>query len=165
MTSEPKVRSQGVEAEISYALVQYLRVSENFGYTDATIRQSELAGVTGNRVPGTPEFSNVVSVDYGPSIPNSNLRLAAHLDIDTTGIVWYDDFNTPGTDRSPLTLVNVRVALIGDRKGDQWQLAAWSKNLTNKWYNSYDAPVPGVANYTYRADPRSYGIDISYRFD
>jgi iron complex outermembrane receptor protein len=165
VTSEPKVRSQGVEAEISYALVQDLRVSENFGYTDATIRQSDLAGVTGNRVPGTPEFSNVASVDYGSAIPGSNLRLAAHLDVDTTGIVWYDDVNTPGTDRSPLTLVNVRVALIGDRKGDQWQVAAWSKNLTNKYYNAYDAPVPGVANYTFRADPRSYGVDVSYRFD
>jgi iron complex outermembrane receptor protein len=162
--SEPKVRSQGVEAEFSYLLAPDLRVSENFGYTDATIRASSLENVAGNRVPGTPEVSNVASLDYDPTLPGSNLRLAAHLDVDTTGNVWFDDFNTPGTERSPITLVNVRVGLTGDRNGDKWQVAAWSKNLTNKYYNAYDAAVPGVANYTFRANPRAYGLDLSYRF-
>jgi iron complex outermembrane recepter protein len=162
--SEPKVRSQGVEAETAYALTSDLRVAESFGYTDATIRASSLAGVAGNRVPGTPEYSNVASLDYAPTLPGGKLSLAANLNIETTGVIWFDDFNTPGTQRSPLTLLNARVALSGDRNHDKWQIALWSKNLTNKYYNSYDAPVPGVANYAFRANPRAYGADLSYRF-
>ncbi len=79
--------------------------------------------------------------------------------------MWFDVYNTPGTGRDTFSLVNSRVAISRQRgNGDVWEVALWAKNLFNKYYNLYGAPVPGVANYTYRADPRSFGANLTYKF-
>jgi iron complex outermembrane receptor protein len=162
--SLPKAFAEGFELEASYALTPELRVTENFGLTDARIEDSSLPGVVGNRIPVTPEFTNSLSVDYDRGLPWRDLTLISHVDWQLTGPTWYDVYNTSGTARNTFSLVNARVAVEGTINGNTWQIAGWAKNLFNKYYNSYAAAVPPLANFNYRADPRSYGVDITYKF-
>ncbi len=60
------------------------------------------------------------------------------------------------TSRDPVSLVNLRTGLEGGR----WSLVAWSKNLTNKLYNAEFS----TGGFLWKAQPRTYGVDFTYRF-
>ena len=50
-------------------------------------------------------------------------------------------------------------------QGQQWTVTAWSKNLTNKIYNAEFSPGNvGGAGFLWRAQPRTYGLDLGYKF-
>ncbi|HLY57397.1 MAG TPA: TonB-dependent receptor, partial [Stellaceae bacterium] len=164
VASLPKTHAEGFELETTYLLTPDLRVTESFGLTDARIDQSTLMGVIDKRIPLTPDYQNSLSLDYDTALPWSDLSLISHVDWQLTGPTWFDVFNTPGTGRDTFSLVNARVAIEGTIGGNTWQLAGWGKNLLNKYYNVYDAPVPPLANFNYRGVPRTFGVDLIYKF-
>ena len=55
-----------------------------------------------------------------------------------------------------MNLVNLRLGVDAER----WSVTAWSKNLTNTAYNAEFSP----GGFLWKALPRRYGIDMSYRF-
>jgi iron complex outermembrane receptor protein len=158
------VRSQGAELEVSYRVTEDLRISNSFGYTDTRIRKTVLPTAVGKEVPGTPDYTNNFSIDWAAPLAR-NLRLQSHIEWNLIGPMWFDVYNTPGTDREKLNLANMRIALESARDGGgRWSIGAWSNNLFDKHYNVYAAPVPPIANFSYRAAPRSYGLDVTYNF-
>lgn len=158
-----KARAQGFELEGSYALTDGLTISDSFGLTDTKIRRTELASALGKKIPGTPDFTNSLSLDYSRPLPAA-LTLLSHLEWQEKGRTWFDVYNTAGTQRDSFSLVNMRVAIEGELKGNTWQIAAWANNLLDQHYNIYAAPVPPLANFSYRAEPRMFGVDVSYKF-
>ena len=79
--------------------------------------------------------------------------------------MWFDIYNTPDTQRNAVDRVNVRVALESvDEDGQGWIVSAWAKNLFDEHYIEYAAPVPPIANFNYRGLPRTYGVDLTYKF-
>jgi iron complex outermembrane receptor protein len=78
--------------------------------------------------------------------------------------MWFDVYNSAGTEREGFSLVNARFALEAARGDGSWQVAVWGRNLLDKHYNVYGAPVPPIANFSYRAAPRTYGLDLMYKF-
>jgi iron complex outermembrane receptor protein len=157
-----KVRSQGGEIEVAYKLLDGLRISESYGLTNAKIEEAVIPSAIGNRVPLTPDYTNSLALDFDRQV-GTGLNLNAYLGWRLTGTTWFDVYNTPGTQRDPFSLVDLRVALQGQRHGDTWQVAAWSKNLLNKFYDEY-ASVVGFGDFSYRAEPRQFGIDLTYKF-
>jgi iron complex outermembrane receptor protein len=71
-----------------------------------------------------------------------------------TGRTWWEPYNL--TSRDPVSIFNLRTGLDATR----WSLIAWSKNLTNKIYNA----EWGTGGFTWKAPPRTYGVDCTYRF-
>jgi iron complex outermembrane receptor protein len=158
-----KVRSQGAELDVAYHITDKLRISDNFGFTDTEIKKTTLSTALGKKIPGTPDYTNTFSIDYDTPL-TSDLVMLAHLDWQQIGPMWFDVYNTPLTRRDSFGLLNLRLAVEGSHKNNNWQLAAWAKNLNDKRYTIYSAPVLPIANFSYRAASRSYGIDVIYRF-
>ena len=160
MISLDRVRSQGVELEAAYRFNEHLRISNSFGYTDTKIQETVLTTALGKKVPGTPNYTNNLGVDFTHALFNG-INLISRLEWNQIGPMWFDVYNSPGTGREALSLVNAR---LGVERGDRalWSVTAWANNLTNKFYNVYAAPVPPIANFSYRAEPRMYGVDVTY---
>jgi iron complex outermembrane receptor protein len=158
-----KVHAEGAELEVAYQVTDNLRISDSYGFTDTEIEETVLATALGKEIPGTPDYTNTFNVDFDLPI-TSALTIVAHADWQRIGSMWFDVYNTPLTERDRLDLVNARIALVGTHKENTWEVAGWARNLTDELYNIYSAPVLPIANFSYRAAPRSYGVDFIYRF-
>jgi iron complex outermembrane recepter protein len=50
-------------------------------------------------------------------------------------------------------------------RGDKWEVGAWGRNLTDKFYLTNAVDVQGFGfDYRHRGVPRMFGLDASYRF-
>ncbi|HLF29580.1 MAG TPA: TonB-dependent receptor [Xanthomonadales bacterium] len=158
-----KVHAEGAELELVFQVTDMLRVSDSYGFTDTEIEQSQLPTSIGKEIPGTPDYTNTFNVDFDVPI-TSGMSVVAHADWQMIGSMWFDVYNTPLTQRESLGLLNGRIALIGSHQDNTWEVGVWGRNLTDKFYNIYSAPVLPIGNFSYRAAPRSYGVDLVYRF-
>jgi len=158
-----KVHAEGAELEVVYQVTDSLRISNSYGFTDTEIEKSQLPTSIGKEIPVTPDYTNTFNVDLDVPM-DSGLTVVTHVDWQMFGSMWFDVYNTPLTQRESLELLNARVALVGTHKENTWEVAAWGRNLTDQFYNIYSAPVLPIANFSYRAAPRSYGVDFVYRF-
>jgi iron complex outermembrane recepter protein len=158
-----RARASGAELEVSYRFNDSLQVSDNSGWTDTKIQKTNLESALGKKIPGTPGWTNSLGLDYSHPL-GGEISLQSRLEWNLTGPMWFDVYNTPLTQRDTLSLANARVALDRPAGHGSWQVSAWANNLFNKYYNVYSAPVPPVANFSYRGPPRMYGLDLTYRF-
>lgn len=158
-----KVVARGFELGAAWRLSEYFKISNQFGYTDTEIRQTTVATALGKKIPMTPDYTNSLGLDFdtpfGPA-----LTLQSRLEWQLVGPMWFDVYNSANTGRDSFSLVNARLALEAQRGSGSWQVSAWARNLLDKHYNVYSAPVPPIANFSYRAAPRMYGVDVTYKF-
>jgi iron complex outermembrane receptor protein len=60
-------------------------------------------------------------------------------------------------------LVDARIGY--DVKGGKWSVALWGKNLGNKIYYTGAFDIAGIGmGDAYLNVPRTYGVDLRYRF-
>lgn len=81
-------------------------------------------------------------------------------DVTRHGNTTWDLADTPGAYRSAFNVVNARLAV----HNEQWEVSVWSKNLGNKHYNAEHIVLLPFAGALFRAAPRQYGAEVSYRF-
>jgi iron complex outermembrane receptor protein len=164
VVNQDKVISKGFEIEASFRIIDGLTISDSFGLTDAKFKESQIASTIGNRVPLSPKYSNVVAIDYVTDLTDS-MKFMANGSWRRTGTMWFDIYNTPNTDRQPFNLFDGRVAVeMETGSGNTWTLSLWGKNIFDKKYIVYGAPVPPTFNFNYRGQRRTYGIEASYKF-
>lgn len=162
--NQDKVISKGFEIEASFRITDGLTISDSFGLTDATFKKSQIVSTIGNRVPLSPKYSNVVAVDYAGDLSGS-MKFLANASWRRVGTMWFDIYNTPNTNRKPLNLVDGRLALeIEGAAGNVWTAALWGKNIFDKKYIVYGAPLPPTFNFNYRGQRRTYGVEATYKF-
>jgi iron complex outermembrane recepter protein len=158
----------GVEAELTWAPVDGLDVSLGANYMDTEVkRYNAIAGTpdfTGNELANAPERSANGSVRYEFALGGANLR--AYV----LGATTYQDSqfftvaNNPQASQAGYALFNARLGLRGN--DGQWELAAWGRNLSDKFYltQAYDN-YPGIFPSQYfLGDPRTYGVSFLYRY-
>jgi iron complex outermembrane receptor protein len=163
VTSIDKVRIKGVEFDTSAALSDHFTLFGGFGYNDAKIRafKAQPASV-GNRAPYTLDYNFTVGVQFSQPVTDS-LEFTARAEYNGMGSMWFDTANTPGTRRDPVGLLNVRIGIASER----WEIAAWSRNLTDRKYNNESVVLPtgiGIFNPLFKAPTRSYGIESRVKF-
>jgi hypothetical protein len=56
--------------------------------------------------------------------------------------------------------INARIAV----RNESWEFAAWGKNLGDESYNAEHIVLLPFLGALYRAAPRQYGLEVSYRF-
>jgi iron complex outermembrane receptor protein len=175
------VISEGLEAEVTWYPTQQFMVQAAVGYNDATFdsfpgggsaRNPEGVGadLAGNKLPGAPELSSALALQYNMPMSGMNGDLVARLDWTYT-----DDFYTtedniavaaPGSSIEwgqveSYSLVNGRV---GFESGDNWTVYLWGRNLLDEEF-SYSWPgdfLGTLANFP--GDPRTYGVEVTYNF-
>jgi len=155
-----KVRIKGFEIDLVGRITDNLTINAAYGFTDQEIL--ELVSdptLEGNTTPYVPRDTINLGVEYVQPIGN-DLDLVARVDYTRIGKTWFNLANTPGTQRDPIDLVDLRIAV----EAENWSLAFWSKNLFDKRYQAEPvilfptvaASAPGVPEY--------WGADFTYKF-
>jgi len=144
---------KGVELELTARATDRLDLYANFGYTDGKITRMEDPTVVGNKPPLLTKNTVGAGFQYRqPLVDGINGTL--RLDYQQIGRTWWDPYNV--TSRDPVNLIDLRAGFEGER----WTVTAWSKNLTNKIYNAEFS----AGGFLWRALPRRYGVDFTYKF-
>jgi iron complex outermembrane receptor protein len=144
---------KGAELELSAKPTDRLDVYLNLGYTDSEITGMEDPTVIGNQAPLVSKDTINAGIQYHQPL-GGGLNGLIRVDYQNIGRTWWEPYNT--TSRDPVNLIDLRAGL----EADKWSLMAWSKNLTNEKYNTEFSP----GGFLWRALPRRYGVDFTYRF-
>ena len=144
---------KGVELELTARATYRLELYANFGYTDGKITHMEDPTVVGNKPPLLTKNTIGAGFQYRQPLVDG-LNGTLRLDFQEIGRTWWDPYNV--TSRDPVNLIDLRAGFEGER----WTVTAWSKNLTNKIYNAEFS----AGGFLWRALPRRYGVDFTYKF-
>jgi iron complex outermembrane receptor protein len=144
---------KGAELELTAKATDRIDLYANFGYTDGRITRMQDPTVVGNEPPLLTKNTVNAGFQYHQPV-GDGLNGVLRLDYQEIGRTWWDPYNV--TSRDPVSLVNLRTGLEADR----WSVTAWSKNLTNKIYNAEFS----AGGFLWRAPPRRYGVDFTFKF-
>lgn len=174
ISSIPKVRSKGVEADFNLSLSKWVNFGASAAYTDAQFvsfvnspqspersNEGAIQDLSGRRLPGVPKFAYSTNLDVAQPL-NDNLEVYGRADWN-----YRSSFNAASTlsayGRIPsYGLLNAR---LGIRTSDgQIDLAFWARNLLDKkYYLGRNASTFGLLTAT-AGDPRTAGATIRVKW-
>ncbi|HEX7854221.1 MAG TPA: TonB-dependent receptor [Sphingobium sp.] len=174
----PKVRSRGFEADFSYAPTRNFSFNASASYTDATYRDyrnapqaverlniSAVQDLSGQRLPGIPEFAWTVGADGNLPVVGfggREIELYAHADYSQRS-----SFNTSSTNSAWGVVPGYGLAngRVGVRTVDGlWDVSLWAKNLFDKDYYLNLSPANTGAVTGQLGEPRTYGVTVRTKF-
>lgn len=169
---------RGVEFDIVAIPVDGLTIDLSYGYLDAKFDKyiarnpvtDKLEDISNRmKVPHAPKNTAALGVQYDFA-PFSFGMLSARLDITFKDKFVFHSYENEWTSPASRKLVNGRVSLNNIKFGccdrsSELSLSLWGKNLTDEEYISWgiDFSSLGFAGATF-GDPRSYGVDLVYRY-
>ena len=149
----PKTRIQGFEIEANFRPTSNIQLNAAAGYTFSEIKEFPDATAIGNEAPLISRYTYNLGAQYTPELGNG-LNGLLRVDYRRTGKTWWEPFNT--TVRQPVDLVDARLGV----SSDSWTMAAFASNLFNEKYNAEFSP----GGFVFKARPRIYGLEASYKF-
>jgi iron complex outermembrane recepter protein len=164
-TNAGKAKVYGAELEVAVIPVVGLTLTESVGYTHATNSTNlpEAGVVSGDRLLDVPEVTSNTSATYRYPLPMSQpMSVLFRLNnsyVDSIQDITYARNTLPAYD-----LVNSRVGL----EADHWSAMFFVDNLTNKVALLSDTGAlsanVSIFNRVATNQPRTYGVDLNYRF-
>ena len=155
-----EARSGGFEANVSWLPVTGLQLDFALGLLDTEILQSAWIGtggvdIRGKKLPFNPDSTINAGVGYSRPVLDG-WQGFARFDWERLGETAFNPENFAL--RKPVNLVNLRGGVTA-RGG--WEVALWSRNLTNKDYMSENINPNGIS---WLGKPRQWGVDVTKRF-
>ena len=144
---------KGGEVEVSARATDHLDLYASYGYTDSRIDHMADPKVVGKRAPLVSKMTANAGFQYHTPI-GDGLNAVARVDYQKIGETWWEPYNV--TSRDPVDLVDLRLGV----DASNWSLTGWSKNVTDKKYNTEFSP----GGFLWKALPRRFGVDFSYKF-
>lgn len=155
-----ELKSYGVEAEVSVALLKGLSLDYNLGLTKAEYKTLSLpqedgvVDLEGNKQIFTPDITSRLAVQYVYKPVASPLQFFARGEVARTGTVYFDLANQ--IKQSPYTMLNARAG-VGYKR---FELSAWGRNLSDETVIAYAYDFGGI----HLAEPRNYGVALRATF-
>lgn len=169
----------GAELELLARPVRALTLRGSAGYLDTKYDDNQfLSGIDigGNRLPFASKWTGTIGADLKLGGIGSG-EFVATGEVNYVSSYFYDPFNEeapgfsgvlnqPGAEKyltqDGYALVSARLAYIGEN----FNIAIWGKNLTNKKYFPVGYDVTGAfGNTIYNAgSPRTYGVSATIKF-
>lgn len=149
----PKTRIQGFELEANFRPTPDIQLNAAAGYTFSEIKEFPDATAIGNEAPLISRYTYNLGAQFTPEL-SVGLNGLLRVDYRRTGRTWWEPFNT--TVRAPVDLVDARIGV----NSDSWSVAAFASNLFNEKYNAEFSP----GGFVFKARPRIYGVEASYKF-
>ena len=162
-----RVDYQGFELEFRALFAEGFDGYLGIGYTDSEIKESDRDPAdVGNQAPLVSEYSVNLGLQYRRDLATQNgLSAFVRTDIEAIGPTWFYPDNY--TERDSVELVNLRAGI----DSDSWSATVWVKNATDEEYNAEWSPGPQffpnpgyTNNFVFKALPRRWGVDLTYRF-
>jgi outer membrane protein OmpA-like peptidoglycan-associated protein len=174
VTNVDRAKLDGFEGSVRWKATSALTLFAGAASVDSRIdAYSGRPYTVGNKVPYAPNYTADAGIDLNIPVAPST-ALIARLDANSVGKTWFSPvqnnsvqtlFGAPGdyskTYRDPYTLMNARLGIAKDN----WDVTAWSRNLTNKNYLAEVIPAPEFGgSFIHQGVGRSFGVEFSYRF-
>ena len=159
----------GGELELRAAATRNLTAAASAGYTHATLAETTHGFIAGQLLPDVPKFTGTVSLNYHAPLSDKyefNSRLentytGSRVDLGTYNGVVNDT-------QAPLASYDLTNLRAGVNSEDGWGATLFVNNLTNKHAyleNVAELSLPnGSYNRAATNQPRTVGVDVSYRF-
>jgi iron complex outermembrane recepter protein len=144
---------KGGEIALNYRPVDALQLYASYGYTGSKITGMADPTVIGNQAPLVTRDTINAGAQYTWPVADS-LNVVGRFDYQGLGRTWWDPYNV--TARDPVNLLDARLSL----QNNVWAVTAWSKNLTNSIYNAEFSP----GGFLWKALPRQYGLEVTYKY-
>ena len=148
-----EAHTQGIEAQVSYQLIQGLVLSANASLMEAEFDETvAVAGITdGNRIPDVAESNAAILLDYTRPIWDDK-QFEFHLDTVYAG-------NQVNPDQSGKRGSSVTWNARAGVSADQWKAAIYVRNLGNRLV------VDEFNDFFFAVErPRTIGIEVSRHF-
>ncbi|HEY0938912.1 MAG TPA: TonB-dependent receptor [Steroidobacter sp.] len=173
-----KVRSRGVETEISTAPLAGVTLALNASYNDVEYRDyrnapcaaersvqgATVCDLTGQQVVGAPKWVINPSAGYEHRI--GRFDLLANLNYAWRSSVFATADNSQFSRVDGYGVLNARVGVASGLSSGQWQLSLWGRNLLDKSY--VVGGLSGASQFLtyslYPGEPRSYGASLRIDF-
>lgn len=169
-----KAKIEGAEAELNWIVGGGFTVDASVGYLDARydryvadLTSDGIDNPTDNSalpLPYAPKWSGALGVNYAHNFEFGRLTANANL-------TYQDDLYTSSSTlnltsnvmvREANTIANATIGFEGP--GAKWRVALWGKNLTDETVINNTFGLGALGNLRIYSAPRTYGVDLSYRF-
>ena len=175
-----EVSSRGLEAEVTYYPSNNLMLQAAIGYNDAefdsfpggaSVRNPAGLGadLAGNKLPDAPEWTSALAVQHNLPLAALNAELVTRVDWTYSDSFFATEDNVslarPGSslvwgEVDSYSLLNGRIGL----EAESWSVYLWGRNILDKEYDqTWTADFLGTVG-RFPGDPRTYGVEVSYRF-
>ena len=168
----PKTKITGVESDVYFSPVDWLRLGSSLTYTRArfTDNESIVYGLPVRYGPfgDAPKYSGTLYGDATFELPNDAGTLTYHADLFAQSHFYFSNLAgtiQPGTRLPGYVLVNMRLEWA-DMFGKGVKTSLFVKNLTDKVY--YTGGSAGAQNFSVESaawgSPRTYGVSVRVDF-
>ena len=162
----PESKVTGAELELVMRPISALTLRGGLGlldgkFTDGAINNGTIS-IDDNKLPNAPSTSATLAADWD-AVNTGNLVFTVHGDLAYASEQYFEPANLPALRQGGYTTYNARLAL--HTADDRWEVAAWGRNLGDKFYLTTGANLAAFGYYyTHRNTPRMYGLEATYRF-
>ncbi|WP_164847425.1 TonB-dependent receptor [Sphingobium algorifonticola] len=171
-----KLKTQGVEAEVTFRPVPALTLFGSLGYTDAQYKEIRAGAPFGleDRPVQVPEWTTSLGAQVTKDVGNAaQLRLRADWSYNSGYENYLNNVKAGATDTSfrdglatkSFNIVNVRATYAYQSNAADWDISVYARNLLNETYlvtagyNSGSGNGSGVVN-----PPREIGLQLTVRY-
>lgn len=158
-----EVRLRGFDLDATARFDENWTVNAGFGFTDSRIQKfpgPSSALVVGSRAPLVSRYTVNAGIQYAHQVWSGWDALARfdyNLIGPTTFVIPVPAAGEPvPQQRNPVHLFDIRASL----QSEGWQFTAWSKNLTDKKYNTEYS----TGGFLFKAEPRTWGFEVTKYF-
>lgn len=157
----------GAELELKALLSSKLSADFGLGYLKTEYKNftSSVGGdLSGNSLPGSPEFNINASITYDVGSIN-DWEVKASLDYSYTDKRYFNAFEDDEiSSLSSHSLLGARIS--ADSPSQKWKVAIWGRNLNDEVYIVDSTDLRGNFGFVpeFYGDRRSFGIDFSYSY-
>ena len=171
----PKVRSRGIEGDLTYAPSNWISLTASASYVEATYRDYRNApqapersaalaptqDLTGVQLGGIPKFTYSLGADVAQPIGGHGIEIYGHADFSHRSRFNTSSSNSRYAQVPSYGLFNARIGLRTDN--GLWDISVWARNLGDKQY--FQALNPGAFGLVTGTigDPRTIGVTLKTR--
>jgi len=155
----------GAELEVSAILTASVELSFGLGYLDTEYKDLNLRGLdlSGNELINAPRLNINTIVDWEiAELEKGSIFLTA--DTVFTDKQYFDAFNSSNAKQESYWVTNLRLSYTDHE--EIIEIGLWIKNVGDSEYITSLTNLQESFNfdYTHRGKPRTFGIDLNYRF-
>ena len=182
-----KLRTKGIETDLSLQATDSLRIDANIAYVDAEIRkfphatcypgQTAALGcnvrvgtltvqdLAGKKLANSPDWKFSIGATYEHEVPGMPFDMFAHVDYQWQDDVVFDLFQDPLTEQDAYGVANLNFGIV-ERDNERYRVTAFVNNLGDENYasmliNGGNSTV--TKQWTYNAQ-RYAGLRVKFTF-